>query len=67
MERDEEKGNSDGEVDMKSMMKTLAFITKEYNRGFRRPSYKGQYEREERGRSDEKRPEERRMEKEDRR
>ena len=36
------------EVDMKSMMKTLALITKEYNRGFRRPSYRGKYERENR-------------------
>jgi len=45
---DEEEDNSEGEVDMKSIMKSLPLITREYNRGFRRPSYKGKYEREDR-------------------
>ena len=58
---------SDEEVDMKSMMKTLALITIDYNRGFRRPFYRCQFEREDRGRSYEKRTEEKREEKEDRR
>ena len=43
---DEEEDNSEEEVDMKSIMKSLALITREYNKGFRRPSYRGQYERE---------------------
>ena len=38
-ESHEEEDNSEGEVDMKSIMKSLALITREYNRGFRRPSY----------------------------
>ena len=46
----EGEGDSDGEVDMKSMMKTLALITKEYNRGYRRPGYRGKFEREDKGR-----------------
>ena len=54
----EEEDNSEGEVDMKSIRKSLALITREYNRGFRRPSYRGQYEREDRGRTFEKKAKE---------
>ena len=46
---DDEEDNTDREVDMKSIMKSLTLITREYNRGFRRLSYRGQYEREDRG------------------
>ena len=60
VESEEEKEISKGEVDMKSMMITLALITKEYNRGFRRPSYRRQHEKEDRGKSYEKREEEKR-------
>ena len=42
-----EEESSDREVDMKSMMKTLVLITEEYNRGFKRPSFKGKYDRQE--------------------
>jgi len=66
-ESDDEEGNSEGEADLKSMMKTLALITIDYNRGFRRPFYRCQFEREDRGRSYEKRAEEKREEKDDRR
>ena len=48
-ESDDEEDNSDGEVDMKSIIKFLTMITREYNREFRRPYYRGQYEREDRG------------------
>jgi len=34
---------------MESIMKSLTLITREYNKGFKRPSYRGQYEREDRG------------------
>ena len=44
-ESDEEE-SSEEEMDMKSMMNTLSLITKEYNIGFRRPSYKSKYEKE---------------------
>ena len=47
-------------------MKTLALITRDYNRGFRRPAYRGQYERDDSGRSYDKRIEEKREEKKDR-
>ena len=66
-ESDEEEDNSEGEVDMKSIMKSLALITREYNRVFKRPSYRSQYEREDRGRSYDKRTEEKREEREARR
>ena len=58
VESKDKEDNSDGEVDMKSIMKSLALITREYNRGFRRPSYRGQYEREDRGRGFENKVEE---------
>ena len=55
-ESDDEEGNSEGEDDLNIMMKTLALITRDYNRRFRRPSYRGPYEREEKDdRRDEKR------------
>ena len=64
-ESDDEKGNSEGEVGLKNMTKTLSLITINYNRGFRRPSYRGPYEREDRRRSYEKRTEEKREEKDE--
>ena len=36
----DEEDDSEGEVDMKNIMNSLALITREYNRGFRRPSYR---------------------------
>ena len=62
---DDEEDNSEGEVDMKSIMKSLALITREYNRGFRRPSYRGKYKREDIGISFEKKPEEEREKRRD--
>ena len=53
------------EVDMKTIMKSLALITKEYNKGFRRPSYRDQYERENRERIFDRKPEEEREERRD--
>ena len=38
----DEEDNTDRDVDMKSIMKSLALITREYKSGVRRPSYRGQ-------------------------
>jgi len=45
VESDEEEDKSEGKVNMKSIMKSLALVTREYSRGFRRPFYTGQYDR----------------------
>ena len=66
VESDNEDGSSEGEVDTKSMMKTLALSTKEYNRGFKRPSYRRENDKQDRGNNYKKTDEEKKVNREER-